>query len=651
MYRLWTALAAVWLGCSAAGAATLEEQRQTFVAAEQALEAGEHDRFAELKTKLADYPLYPYLLYQELADGLSTADAKAVRAFLKTWADTPLAWQLRRRWLTQLAERDRWRDYLADYRPTNDITLQCHRLTALIRTGQADKALPAAEALWLHGDSRPAACDPAFARWQQAGNPSPALAWKRIDLAMRAGNLQLAGYLKRFLPAGERAWADHWMHLYRHPERLADLKAPGASHPYLRHMQAHVLGRLAAVDPLAALAQWQAWAGKLKFTPADRRRVTWRLAVNLFDEPGDAAAAFFAKLKPRSGDTRLHELRLRAALQRGDWQGYLARLADLPPALRDTASARYWQARALEQTGRKPEAVAVYRELAEDRGYHGFLAADRLGLPYHLEHSSAPADADALAALAHRPGLQRSHELFALDRRMDARREWRGATADLDQARLIGAAKLAETWGWHDQAILTIAQGRYWDDLELRFPLAYRDTVEAQAQRQALDPAWIYAVVRQESAFMFDAQSRVGATGLMQLMPATARHVARRLPEHIRVNSSQLRRPELNITLGSAYLREMFDGLYDNRVLATAAYNAGPDRVRSWLPDRPMAADLWVALVPYGETRKYLQRVLAYMVIYQSRLGREPVRLSDQMPPIQPEQGYAQALAAKATSS
>ncbi len=652
MNRNWLVGLALWLTVGAVAADDLAAQRERFVAAETALADGRSDDFAQLAEGLHDYPLYPYLRYDELTRNLDQARPGEVRTLLKQLRATPLDWQLRRRWLQQLAKREQWSDFLKDYRPTSDITLQCQQLRALIATGQADKALPKTEALWLHGASRPDACDTAFARWQQAGNPSKALAWKRINLAMRAGNLQLVNYLRRYLPGTDQPWVDHWIALYRNPDKVATFQAPGRNHPYLRRMQAHAIERWARQDPIAALQQWQTWQGNHAFGASDQRRVTWRLAVNLFNEPQPEARQFFIDLKPGAGDTRMQELKLRAALSRLDWQDYLDQLAQLPPAVRNTARARYWQARALGELGHDEAARPIYQRLAGDRGYHGFLAADRLDVPYHLLHNDAPASDAVLAELAAIPALRRSHELYVLSRYTDARREWRLGNAGLSQERLVGAAKLAESWGWHDQAIITIAQGRYWDDLELRFPLAYRDTVEQQAQRQELDPAWVYAVMRQESAFMHDVRSRVGATGLMQLMPATARKVARRLPEQIRVSSNALRKPDLNITLGSAYLREVLDGLYDNRVLATAAYNAGPHRVQRWLPERPMAADLWVELVPYGETRKYLKRVLSYTAIYQARLGqRPPTRLSDYMPPIQPAENYARNLAAKAGAS
>jgi soluble lytic murein transglycosylase len=641
-------LALAW---TVSSSADIEVQRADFVAAERALAQSDLEGFTALAARLEDYPLYPYLRYAALNEKLHTLPRTEVRAFLERFDDTPLAWQLRSRWLNLLASKGLWQDFLADYRPTSNVSLQCRQLQALIQTGNGDAALPRVEALWLHGSSRPKACDAVFEHWLRAGNPGRELAWKRIALAMDAGNPGLARYLRRFLPASEQAWADYWMNLHRDPAQLTRRDAPGTEHPYLRRIQAHTVRRLAGNDPHAALTLWQEFSTADGFTEGDKQRVHIRLAAALFDQPGDEADRFFDELAPRSADRKLHELRLRAALARGDWEAYLRWHASMPPALRDEPRWQYWLARALDASGEAKAAHAIYQRLAEQRSYHGFLAADRIGVGYSLSHSTAPAATEDLARLAATPAMQRSHELLALGRTLEARREWHLATRNLSEAELVTAAKLADSWEWHGQAILTVAEGRHWDDLELRFPLAHRDTVEQQAGRQALDPAWIYAVVRQESAFMADARSHVGATGLMQLMPATARRVARRLEKPLRINSTRLRQPEVNITLGSAYLREVLDDLFSNPVLATAAYNAGPHRVRQWLPETPMAGDLWVEMVPFYETRKYLKRVLTYTAIYQARMGREPTRLLERMPTVQPAEVYARSTAAGPGSS
>jgi soluble lytic murein transglycosylase len=199
---------------------------------------------------------------------------------------------------------------------------------------------------------------------------------------------------------------------------------------------------------------------------------------------------------------------------------------------------------------------------------------------------------------------------------------------------LKGAAILARDWGLHDRSIVVLAQGGLWDDIGLRFPIVHRKQVDLMAQEKKVESAWVFAVIRQESTFIQDAQSPAGALGLMQLMPNTARSTARKLKMKSPKKDTILQ-PDINIRLGTTYLRIVLNELGQNKVLATAAYNAGPSRVRGWLPKNPIPADLWVATVPIDETRGYLERVLAYTVIYQKRLGKKPGRISDSMPPIQ----------------
>ncbi|MFQ5626622.1 MAG: transglycosylase SLT domain-containing protein, partial [Methyloligellaceae bacterium] len=293
-----------------------------------------------------------------------------------------------------------------------------------------------------------------------------------------------------------------------------------------------------------------------------------------------------------------------------------------------------WTARALESLGWHDDADSIYTELARERSYYGFLAADRIDHDYQLNHRALEYSDHELRLLAAQPGAMRARELYGLGRTVDARREWRMFTRSMTDEELARAAKLAHGWGWHGRAIMTVARTPHLDDLELRFPLAYHDRVLEQARAQRLDPAWMYAIVRQESAFVADARSPAGALGLMQIMPGTGRKIGRSLDKPLK-NRRQLLDADISLEFGSTYLRILLDQLDNHSVLAAAAYNAGPHRVERWRPaERNMSADLWIETVPYRETREYLRHVLAYTTIYERRLGRETVRLSARLAPI-----------------
>lgn len=632
-FSLALGLLAIWLS-AAVGAANLERQRASFLEAEKALQKGQKARFEQLSASLRDYPLHPYLDYQSLRRDLKLASPERVRAFISDNADTPLADRLRGLWLSQLARQGRWSTYLAFYQPTDSTLARCRQLHAMIKTGQADKAYADVPDIWLHGESQPKECDSVLDAWRAAGGLTQTLVWQRIELAFAAGQWRLARYLKRYLDTDERPWVDLWLRTHREPglvQSHPDLFAK--QHPMRSAILEHGLKQLAKRDPARAIDAWRSVRSRFDFPNSDSARVDRHLALALARDGHPDALAYLARIEPRDDDLTLAETRIRTALAKEDWAAALAWIEALPPKARGLERWGYWRARALGELGRDDDARSGFEDLSRERSYYGFLAADRVGASYHLDPVRLSVGAEPLAEVAADPGIRRARELLALDRLIDARREWHHATADMDKTQLQAASKLAQSWGWHDRAIFTLARTQYWDDLELRFPLEHRALVERLARSQGLDPAWVYAVVRQESAFVKDARSSAGALGLMQLMPRTARSVARKLGEHP-PRSRDLFRPETNIRLGSAYLKRIFDKLGAHPVLATAAYNAGLSRVESWLPDARLDADLWVELIPFRETRRYVERVLTYTAIYQDRLGTQPTRLSKRMQPV-----------------
>jgi len=634
------ALAGIW-ACVGSAQASIEGQRTRFLEAEQALAQGRHSDFEWLSSRLKDYPLLPYLEYERLSGDLRHASSAQVRAFLDRYSDTSLAGRLRSQWLDRLASQKRWASYLQFYESSDDTETRCNHLHALIATGQRAEAFSQVPALWLHGSSQPKACDPVFKAWRAAGRLTPQLTWQRIELAFNAGEWRLALYLKRYLSSADQSWVDLWLKVYRNPGLVAD--NPGlfkGKHPMRNDILEHGLRRLARRDPEDALKAWRKLEHRFPFSDTRSERIRRYLALLLARSQDPEAMSYLDAVQPAAGDKVLSAARLRTALALGDWSKVLAWVDALPEQPRQEERWRYWRARALEQLGHAGQAKPIYRALAKERSYYGFLAADHLGLDYRMDDVPLAVSPAVAQDVQKRPSLLRAHELLLLDRLVDARREWRWATRDMSTEELQAAAKLAQRWGWYDRAIFTVARTGYWDDLELRFPLAYRKLVERLAHGAGLNPAWVYAVVRQESAFVHDARSAAGALGLMQLMPATAKHVAHKLGEHP-PTARALLEPRTNIRLGSTYLSRMLDELNDHPVLATAAYNAGPRRVRSWLPDTSIEADRWVEVIPFRETRTYVERVLAYTIIYEQRLGAKPSRLSKRMHPVSGASSWA----------
>lgn len=613
---------------------TLAKKRAIFLEAEQAFKKRQVSQYRRLKASLKNYPLTPYLEYRELRRRMALLSDEQVAAFLSDNVDTPLAGKMRRAWLDRLARQAQWERYLTFYQPQNSVTQRCYYLQALINTDRTMEAMEQVQPLWLHGRSQPKACDPVFKRWREAGHMTDALVWQRIEMTIESRKSRLTKYLGTLLPTNEQQWVDEWLQIYRKPERIVQQKRGSADHPYRNKIMVYGLKRIARKDSAAARRTWNTLQQRYSFTSAQQQQAERIVALALIKDEAPDVLTYLKKVEPASDDVRLLEARILVALREDDWATAWLWLQNLPEEQYSSLRWEYWRARTLQVLGFQDIAEGLYTTLAQERSYYGFLAADRLGHDYRLENIPLDIESSELENLvAELPGLQRAREFYALDRLGSARREWQTVIKELNPNQLKVAAKLAQGWGWHDRAIFSLARTGYWDDLDLRFPLEFRPQVESQASDRQLESAWVFAIMRQESAFVMDARSPVGALGLMQLMPRTARQVARGLKRR-KLQSRELLHPATNIRLGAAYLRQVLDQLQQHPVLATAAYNAGPYRVKGWLPLQAMSADIWVDSVPFKETRTYLRRVLAYTVIYEQRLGLEPTRLKERMPSI-----------------
>jgi len=584
---------------------------------------------------LADYALYPYLLYEGLTRTLRLTDAPAITAFLSDYADTPLATRLRSQWLIWLYRQGAWDTFLEFFQPTGYTTMTCRHLHALAAAGQEDAALARAPEVWLAGQSQPDECDPVFDLMQRRGHLTPQRVWERIGLAMAAGRPSLASYPKRFLPRADQSWVELWVTVRRRPETILEGRHFQGHERRAREIVVYGIERWARRSPARAARAWLQVRDRHPFSAAEHSAVARTLGLYLYRRHPYEALDWLARVTGETADDQVHRARIMGHAKLGDWQAVLEWLDDHGPDHQDSGRWRYWRARALEAIGDDAGSRDLYDEVARLRSFYGFLAADRLDLPYHLNHRALDPAPEVAARVRDLPALARIRELYALGRDLDARREWHHLRSHLEREELEALAAVAHERGHHFHAILALGRSESWDYLDIRFPLPHRDVVMARAKAQGLDPAWVFAVARQESAFAPEARSPKGALGLMQLLPSTAEGVARRLKT--RAMSRDLFDVDNNIALGTAYLRGLMERFDGHAVLATAAYNAGPHRVQSWLPEeRPLAADIWVEDMPFAETRKYVKRVFSYTAIYQSFLGAPPTRLSARMPAVAP---------------
>lgn len=618
-------------------AAELKDQRILFRQAEQALRKHHYRTFDRLTAKLQDYPLLPYLQYRKMRRQIGKLERETIDEFFASNEPSQITSRLRQSLLKYYARKQRWDDFLHFYEPQTSTTLRCHHLTALIKTGQQDLAMTLVEPIWLSARSQPKACNKAFQAWEKAGHRTHELTWQRIELAMSRGRTHLAKHLAKSLNNIDRKWVELWIGAHRNPHIVTGHSRLKAEHPMASRIMIHAIKRQARKDLDKAVRLWHTLDLKHHFTQAEQYAVYRHIGLTMARRHHADAEHWLIKIPSEYADSQVAEWLIRTSIRHADWQQTIETIESLAAKEQSNLRWQFWWAYANEQLGNRLDAEGIYHYLANRRSYYGFLAADQLELPYAFENRPLEIDDHELAVLSHYPEAIRAKEFYEVNKITDARREWRQLALRLSQQEKLTASKLAQYWGWHDRAIVTMGKTKYRDDIELRFPLPLKEKVAKYSQNNKIDPALTYAIIRRESAFMADARSSQGALGLMQIRPRTARSVARSMKVRYRGKRSLLQE-DTNLNLGTGYLSKMLKRHNLQPVLATAAYNAGPHRVKKWLPeDQEMDAIRWIETIPFTETREYVSNVLAYTTIYQHLMENSYTRLSNRMPPVQPK--------------
>ena len=614
-----------------------QRQRALFTEVEGALKRGDRQPFLRHGRGLAAYPLYPYLVYQDLLNRLSHTRHENIEAFLQRYGDEmPLADKLRHRWLEQLAQQGRWSSFLLYYKESPVVIgkeNRCNHARALIHTGQVQQARAALEALWLVNFSQPKQCDPVFRYGFERGIIDDRLVWQRALLVWGRGEEKLMEYLGNKLRGAPRHWFDALREARRNPRQVATMLGnQWSGSPYARDVLVFAMRRLIRQDVVEAERVWR----EIKSTCAG-----CLLPGEVERDMGIAAAQRLLPQEayrllsglPRQYHTQASRYwRVRAALRTEEWQLVLAALDDLEAKERTLSQWSYWQARALAASGKHREARSIWEQLASGDDYYGYLSADRLGraYPYAVSHIKLDSS-DVAGLLAAYPAVARIHELLILGRGVDANRELLPLMERFDATERLKFGALADRWSWPIGAIRSLADSDLTRYRVERFPLPYRDLVSAESRRSQVSAEWIYGIMRRESAFVEDVRSSAGALGLMQLLPATARQVGSRLGMR-KLSTFEILSPGTNIRLGTTYIKSLHQRNDGNIVVSLAGYNAGPTNARRWLNTTPVSdMAVWVDTIPFDETRLYVRAVLFYALIYRHRLGKSPVRLSELM--------------------
>ena len=609
------------LVCPLVDGAELTQLQEWFERAEQIAHRPNSSEYRMLRGKLQDYPLWPYVKYKTLLKYPYISNEKSIAAFLTEYAKTPMDKPLRKKWLNHLARQQRPDLFLKYYQDIGDTKLYCRYLRYQVEREGIQAFMGQVQALWVVGKSQPKECDPLFTQWRKAGGRSLELVHKRIELAADGGSSSLISYLKRLLPPEQQYLAESWFAVRRSPSQLTrQSKFPGKYPLIEARILTYGFRRLIWRDPDLALKTWAKYKTRYAFNTQQKHSISERFAIALASKNHEQANTWLQRAAAHSQNPELARWHLTQVLRERDWHHVLTVLNAMPKEqrLEDLAFA-YWQARALELLGNQVVSEGKLQSIAQNRHYYGFMASGKMQQAISLQDRPFAVDQSALQNLLQQPAMQRIREFVQLGRKTSARREWNLLFPTLPQPEQQLAAMLASQWQWHDQAIHAFSRSGYLDDVTRRFPLAYKQELLSSAKRNQINPAWAFAIARRESSFKHDARSGAGAYGLMQLLPSTVQFLKKQ-----KISARKLYDSSYNAEMGTQYLNYLMERMDSNTVLATASYNAGWHRVKSWIPtQQPLDADIWIETIPYKETRNYVKAVLAYKQIYHYLLGEQ----------------------------
>ncbi len=608
-----------------------------FLAARAAFDKGDKVKLAAAAGKLEGHVLAPYVAYWQLRIGIDDASPAAVRGYLDRYPGTPLADRLRADWLKSIGRKGLWNRFAEDYAApapgSNDVELAC--LTALFKWQRdGDAALADAVPLWFTGNATPDACDPAFAALLARGTLTPADQRARMRLASEANHLRVAQAIAGAFPGKERLTDRDFNAVAKDPLAALAKGSFAWNNAGERELALYALERAARADAAAARGPWVKWRDRLP--EADRRYGNARLAYHAARQLNPAANDYFREAGDIGLPAEVQAWRVRAALRARAWDDVLAAVEAMPDAQQQESAWRYWRARALAALGRAEESRVLMASLTVETNFYGILATESLGQKFVVPASSPLVPpATALAAFGTRPEVRRVVKLAELDMRADSVREWSYIVRGLSDDELLLAADFARRNGLYDRAINTAERTQARHDFGLRYLAPYRNEFDAAARAQDIDVAFLYGIARQESRFNLDIVSSAGAVGLMQLMPGTARWVAKQM-SRTDYRPARIGEAETNTQFGAFYFKYWLDRLDGMAALAAAAYNAGPGRAQAWRPSAPLEGAIWVETIPFNETRDYVKKVLANAQVYAQALDSDVKPLSTTLGTITP---------------
>ncbi|HVE07796.1 MAG TPA: transglycosylase SLT domain-containing protein, partial [Paraburkholderia sp.] len=597
-------------------------------------------RAAQLAAMIPDYPAPSYLEYFQLKPQLFDSSGHArldapdapVLAFLQKYDGQAIADRMRNDYLTVLGARHDWRnfdDQYARFVLNDDTQVKCYALES--RAAHGENVTEAARALLVEPRYYGDGCVDlitALAINQQLSSDD---VWQQIRLAYEQNQTSTGSKLLDAL-GNQRPDPDLFNQATTTPPLL--LARGVGPDPQSHQLALLAITRMARNDPAMAAATFATIAQSLT-TP--ERAIGWgTIAYQAATKQMPSAVDWYRLSANAPLSTPAYEWRTRSALLAGDWTMVRWSIEQMPAALRSQPAWVYWHARALKQAGDTAQANQEFAQIAPNFNYYGQLASEELGQKIVVPPKTTVTDAEVQAA-ANTPGFALAQRFYQLNLRLEGNREWNWPLRTMTDRQLLAAAEYARRIELYDRAVNTADRTKTEHDFSLRYLSPFRDIVERDAQTNGLDVEWAYGLIRQESRFIMNARSEVGASGLMQLMPGTAQLVARKIGLGP-ISREQMNDINTNILLGTNYLSMIYNEFDGSAVLATAGYNAGPGRPRNWRQSlaHPVEGAIFAEAIPFQETRDYVKNVLSNTVYYAALFEGRPQSLKERLGYIAP---------------
>jgi soluble lytic murein transglycosylase len=591
--------------------------------AREALTKGQSQRFERAAAKLGDdHPLRAYVDFWRMrGDQATTGD---MEAYIARHADSPMAERLRVALARDYGGRGDWPNFerIASQLTKPDNEVRCLALRGRVERG--DPLAPGEGArMYMTGTDLPSSCARLFDLLFERGALRQEERLARLRLALEARNLRLARELSDAMPNDARLPSDILARAERDPARLIMDPPSGAA---AREGVFLALANLAKDTPTRAADLWE--RQRESFSAADQQYGWALIGTQAARQLDPAAVEWYLKAGQKLSETQAIWF-TRAMLRAGRWADVHRGIQAMPETLQEEAVWRYWKARALKVFGAMVPANALLARLSREIHYYGVLAGEELPVRLEARTQDYRPSQEEVRAARQIPGIDRALRLRRLGLANEATTEWLWALRGMNDPQLLAAAEVARQDEWYDRAINTADQTRDTHNFDLRYLTPYRDLAETYSRQQGLDQAWVFGLMRQESRFVDYARSSAGAIGLMQIMPSTARWIAKQMGDS-RAHAT-VREPATNIRFGTYYLKNIFTRLDASPVLATAGYNAGPGRARRWQAAAPLEGAIYVESIPIAETREYVKKVLTNAMFYSQRLGTPSTTLKDRL--------------------